>query len=166
MQTFNSIAVALVIIGLVMWMKSRRAKKPIKGTGLRILVPLAVMGVVIPVSFYNLMHIPGKTFHMPVFWELLIAALLGIFFGAIMLKQTEYERRKDGMIYAKPNRNLKYIIIALVLLRLLLTQYFKTIDVIEFSVLMMLMGVIYVGIWRIGSYIKFTKTLSSQVNNV
>lgn len=44
MQTFISLAAALVIIGLVRWIKSRREKKPIKGKGFRILAPILVLG--------------------------------------------------------------------------------------------------------------------------
>ena len=161
MQSFLPIVFVVLIIGLGIWLRTRRGKKPIKGKGYRILIPIGVMLVGVPWGLYQLMHIPGKTFHMPAVWELLIAIVLGVIFGTVMLKQTEYERREDGLIYAKPNRNLKFILIAIVLIRLVLTQYFKSIDVVELSVLMMCMGVLYVGIWRIGSYIKFTRTLSS-----
>ncbi|WP_301168782.1 CcdC protein domain-containing protein [Brevibacillus nitrificans] len=163
MQSLIPIVFVVLVVGLGIWLKTRRGKKPIKGKGYGILVPLAVMLVGVPWGLYQLMHIPGKTFHMPAVWELLIAILLGVIFGVVMLTQTEYERREDGLIYPKPNRNLKYILIAIVAIRLLLTQYFKSIDVVEFSVLMMCMGALYVGIWRIGSYIKFTKIVSSHV---
>lgn len=161
MQSFLPIVFVVLIIGLGIWLRTRRGKKPIKGKGYGILIPIGVILVGVPWGLYQLMHIPGKTFHMPAVWELLIAIVLGVIFGTVMLKQTEYERREDGLIYAKPNRNLKFILIAIVLIRLVLTQYFKSIDVVELSVLMMCMGVLYVGIWRIGSYIKFTRTLSS-----
>ncbi|WNC14069.1 CcdC protein domain-containing protein [Brevibacillus brevis] len=160
METYIPIVIVILIIGLGIWLRTRRGKKPIRGKGYGILAPIVVLLVVIPWSLYQLMHIPGKPFHVPAAWELLIAGLLGVVFGVVMLKQTEYEKREDGLVYSKPNRNLKFILIAIVLIRVLLTQYFKSIDVIELSVLMMLMGVLYVGIWRIGSYIKFTKTIS------
>ena len=162
MQSYLPIVFVVLIIGLGIWLRTRRGKKPIKGKGYRILIPIGVMLVGVSWGLYQLMHIPGKTFHMPAVWELLIAVALGVIFGTVMLKQTEYERREDGLIYSKPNRNLKFILIAIVLIRLVLTQYFKSIDVVELSVLMMCMGVLYVGIWRIGSYIKFTKTISSM----
>ncbi|MFE1628708.1 CcdC protein domain-containing protein [Brevibacillus reuszeri] len=161
MQSYLPIVFVVLIVGLGIWLRTRRGRKPIKGKGYRILIPIGVMLVAVPWGLYQLMHIPGKTFHMPAAWELLIAIVLGVIFGTVMLKQTEYERREDGLIYSKPNRNLKFILIAIVLIRLVLTQYFKSIDVVELSVLMMCMGVFYVGIWRIGSYIKFTKTISS-----
>ncbi|MFD2371594.1 CcdC protein domain-containing protein [Brevibacillus sp. GCM10020057] len=161
MQSLISLAFPLVIIGLVLWIKSKRERKPIKGRGLKILAPVLVMAVVFPLSLYQLMHIPGKPFHAPALWEMVLAGLLGVLFGAVMLKQTEYECREDGMIYLKPNRYLRYILIALVLLRLSLTQYFKTADVVEISILMILMAGVYLGIWRIGSYIKFSRTLTA-----
>ncbi|MFP3391856.1 cytochrome c biogenesis protein CcdC [Brevibacillus sp. SIMBA_040] len=161
MQSVLPIVFVVLIVGLGIWLRTRRGKKPIKGKGYRILIPIGVMLVGVPWGLYQLMHIPGQTFHMPAVWELLIAVVLGVIFGTVMLKQTEYERREDGLIYAKPNRNLKFILIAIVLIRLVLTQYFTSIDVVELSILMMCMGVLYVGIWRIGSYIKFTRTISS-----
>ncbi|MGD8191657.1 CcdC protein domain-containing protein [Brevibacillus ginsengisoli] len=164
MQSIISMTAAIVIIGLVIWRKTRRTHRPIKGNGLRMLIPVIIMFIVISFSMQQIMHIPGRIFHWPAYWELLAAGILGSVFGFIMLKHTEYERRADGLIYTKPNEYFKYILIAIIAIRFSLAQYFKSLDPIDFSVLMMIMGMIYIAIWRIGSYWKFSK-LTSQINN-
>ncbi|WP_019120201.1 CcdC protein domain-containing protein [Brevibacillus massiliensis] len=155
MQSIVSLAIAVLIIGLVVWMKIRGRKRPIKRNGFGILAPILVVFPLMSFSLYQMMHIPGKPFHFPPYWELLIAGLLGILLGVIMLNQTTYERREDGLIYPKPNKNFKFVIIAIVAIRIMLAQYLKSMDYIELTVLTMFMALLYLGIWRIGSFVKF-----------
>ncbi|WML43966.1 CcdC protein domain-containing protein [Neobacillus sp. PS3-40] len=132
-------------------------KQPIKKGGFGIIVPFLLVLVLFSLSITQLMHIPGKPFHLPAYWEMLIASLLGILFGGIMLSQTSYEIREDGYIYSKPNKNFKFVIIAIIIIRVSLSQYFKNIDTIDFTILTMALAFFYVSIWRIGSYIKFRR---------
>jgi membrane protein CcdC involved in cytochrome C biogenesis len=112
-------------------------KRPIKKGGFGIIVPFLLVLVLFSLSITQLMHIPGKPFHLPAYWEMLIASLLGTLFGGIMLSQTSYEIREDGYIYSKPNKNFKFVIIAIIIIRVSLSQYFKNIDTIDFTILTM-----------------------------
>jgi membrane protein CcdC involved in cytochrome C biogenesis len=132
-------------------------KRPIKKGGFGIIAPVLLILVLFSFSISQLMHIPGEPFHLPAYWEIIIAILLGILFGGIMLTQTSYEVREDGLIYSKPNKNFKFVIMAIILIRVSLSQYFKNIDYIEFTILTMLLAFFYLCIWRIGSYTKFRK---------
>jgi membrane protein CcdC involved in cytochrome C biogenesis len=134
-----------------------RGRKPIKGSGFGILVPILIIFILFSLSISQLMHIPGDPFHLPAYWEIIIAILLGTLFGAIMLTQTSYEIREDGFVYSKPNKNFKYVIIAIIVIRIALSQYFKNLDYIEFTILTMVLAFFYICIWRIGSYMKFRK---------
>lgn len=140
-------------------------KRPIKMGGFGIISPILLIIVLFSLSITQLMHIPDEPFHLPAYWEMIIAGLLGVLFGGIMLTQTSYEIREDGFIYSKPNKNFKFIIFAIILIRVSLSQYFKNIDYIEFTILTMLLALLYLGIWRIGSYIKYRKLYAGQKEN-
>ncbi|SEC40826.1 CcdC protein domain-containing protein [Paenibacillus sp. GP183] len=153
---------ALIIIGLVIWIRLKRRGSPIKGNGLWILAPVLLVFVLMYVGLYQLMHIPGRTFHLPAYWEIVIAVLLGISLGVIILMQTSYEKREDGLVYSKPNKNFKYVIIAIVIIRIGLSLYFKSMDYSEFTVLTMVLVFVYLCIWRFGSYVKFRQVSGRQ----
>lgn len=111
--------------------------------------------VCVPINAYSRSNVRA-----PAFWELLAAGLLGALFGYVILLHTAYERRDDGLIYPKPNPYFKYIIIAIILIRVVLTQYLSSLGTTEISMLAITMALVYISIWRIGSFIKFRRTLS------
>ncbi|UUZ82880.1 cytochrome c biogenesis protein CcdC [Paenibacillus sp. P26] len=162
MQTWLPYVFVVIIVGLVLWFRLRGRTRPVKGNGWRLLLPVPIVLVVMALSLSQLMHIPGKPFQVPAAWEILIALLLGCLFGGIMLNQTSYEKREDGLIYPKPNKYFKYILIALVVIRIVLSQYFKTLDPVEFAVLGMVFAFLYICVWRIGSFIKFQKVTRGE----
>ncbi len=145
----------IALIGFIIWRKMKKKNKPIKKNGLGILAPILFILIAFSLSLSQL--IPGQPFHLPPYWEMMIAGVLGVIFGLIMLSQTDYEIREDGFIYSKPNKNFKYVIIAIIFIRMALSQYFKGLDSIDFAVLTMTLAFIYIVIWRVGSYLKFRK---------
>jgi len=161
MKTFVVSIIVLVIIGLVLFYRLKGRKGPIKKGGLGILSPVLFVLVMFSISINQLLHIPGEPFHLPAYWEILVTALLGLCFGAIMLTQTSYEIRDDGLIYSKPNKTFKYVIITIIVIRIALSQYFKSMDYIEFTILTMTLAFIYICVWRIGSFVKYRKLQES-----
>ncbi|WDM22411.1 CcdC protein domain-containing protein [Paenibacillus polymyxa] len=160
MTTIFIYVLVAVLVGLMIWLRTKRRRGPVKGNGIRILLPLFIAFPLMMMSVYQLMHIPGQTYAPPAFWELLVAGLLGALFGYVILLHTAYERRDDGLIYPKPNQYFKYIIIAIILIRVVLTQYLSSLGTSEISMLAITMALVYISIWRIGSFIKFRRTLS------
>ncbi|WP_025684433.1 cytochrome c biogenesis protein CcdC [Paenibacillus maysiensis] len=160
MTTIFIYALLAVLVGLMIWLRTKRRGGPVKGNGVRLLLPLFIAFPLMMMSVYQLMHIPGQTHALPAFWELLAAGLLGAVFGYVILLHTAYERRDDGHIYPKPNKYFKYIIITIILIRIMLTQYLSSLGTTEISVLAITMALVYISIWRIGSFIKFRRTLS------
>ncbi|MFM9277127.1 CcdC protein domain-containing protein [Paenibacillus jiagnxiensis] len=159
-QTLIGYGVAAVIIILVILLRTRRKNRPIRNNGIGILVPIIILPIVFGFSIYSLMHIPDHPFHLPVAWEILCACLLGICLGSIMLYHTGYERQEDGQIYSKPNKNFKYVIIAIIVIRIGLAEYFKGLDYTEFTILTMVLAFVYICVWRIGSFIKYRRVSS------
>ena len=158
--TFIGYGVAVVVILLVIWLRIRRGSRPIRNNGVGMLTPVVLLIVIFGFSIYSLTHVPDHPFHMPAFWEILCAGLLGIGLGSIMLYHTGYEKREDGLVYTKPNKNFKYVIIAVIVIRVALSQYFKGMDYTEFTLLTMVLAYLYICVWRIGSFIKFRRVVS------
>lgn len=156
-QALISFGIAAVIIVLVIWLRSRGRGRPIRNKGRGMLVPVVVLPVIFAFSINSLAHIPDHPFHLPVWWEILCAALLGAGLGSLMLYHTGYEKREDGQVYSKPNKNFKYIILAVVVIRIALAQYFKGLDYTEFTLLTMVLAYVYISVWRIGSFVKYRR---------
>ncbi|WP_127584423.1 CcdC protein domain-containing protein [Paenibacillus koleovorans] len=156
-QTLIGYAVAAFIVLLVVVLRTRRTKRPIRRGGFGILLPVLIFPIMIGFSIYSLTQIPNHPFHLPVLWELLCAGLLGAGLGSLMLYHTGYEKREDGLIYSKPNKNFKYVLIAIIVLRFALAQYFQGLDYTEFTVLTLVLAYLYISVWRIGSYMKFRR---------
>ncbi|CAG7607019.1 hypothetical protein PAESOLCIP111_00915 [Paenibacillus solanacearum] len=154
-ETLVGYGVAAVIVVLVIWLRSRRKERPIRNKGFGMLVPVALLLVVFGFSLQSLTRLPDHPFHLPALWELLCAGLLGIGLGSIMLYHTGYEKREDGLVYAKRNKNFKYVIIAVVVIRVALSQYLKGLEYTEFTVLTMVMAYLYICVWRVGSFVKY-----------
>ncbi|UJF35299.1 CcdC protein domain-containing protein [Paenibacillus hexagrammi] len=161
MEVWIIYGIVAVIIGLIIWLKVKGGNKPIRRKGIGIVLPVFALLLVFGFSLNSLAHIPNHPFHLPAIWELLCAGVLGVAFGSIMLYHTGYEKREDGFVYAKKNKNFKYVIIAVIVIRLALSQYFKGLDYTEFTVLTMVLAYLYICVWRIGSYLKYRKVCKS-----
>ncbi|OPH48058.1 cytochrome C biogenesis protein CcdC [Paenibacillus ferrarius] len=154
-QTLIGYGISAVIIILVIWLRTRGKERPIRNKGFGMLIPVVLLLVIFGLSISSLSHIPDHPFHLPAIWEMLCAGVLGIGLGSIMLYHTGYEKREDGLVYARRNKNFKYVLIAIIALRIILSQYFKSLDYTEFTVLTMVMAYVYICVWRIGSFIKY-----------
>lgn len=161
-QTLIGYAIMGVIIILAIWLKTRSKSRPIRNKGIGMLAPVFALLIVFGFSINSLAHIPNHPFHFPALWEMLCAGLLGIGFGGVMLYHTGYEKREDGLVYPKPNKNFKYVIIAVILIRVALSQYLKGLDYTEFAILTMTVAFLYICVWRIGSFVKFRRVSSDR----
>lgn len=160
-ETLIGYGIGAVVIILVIWLRTRGKAKPIRNKGRGMLIPVFLLFIVFGLSINSLTHIPDHPFHIPAIWELLCAGVLGVALGSIMLYHTGYEKREDGLVYSKPNPNFKYVIIAVIAVRLILSQYFKGLDPSEFAVLTMVMAYLYICVWRIGSFLKYRRVSAS-----
>ncbi|WP_027093890.1 CcdC protein domain-containing protein [Cohnella thermotolerans] len=158
-SSLYSYGIILVIVLLMFWLRSRRSAKPrpIRRNGFGMLIPVVVLLIVFGFSLASLTHIPDHPFHLPAVWEILCACAIGTILGSVMLYYTEYEKRADGRVYSKPNKNFQYVLLTIIVIRIGLTQYLKTLDYVEFTFLAMVMAYVYICIWRIGSFVKFRR---------
>lgn len=136
-----------------------RRNKPVTRGGLWILLPVAIVPILFAFTLYQLRHIPGRPFLLPAYWELAVAMALGLACGVVMLAQTAYERREDGLIYPKANKNFKYVLLGIIVVRIALSEYFGSLDQTVFTVLAMVLALSYLFVWRIGSFMKVRRLL-------
>lgn len=152
----------IVIVLLVFLIRSRRSAKsrPIRRNGYGMLIPVVILLIAFSLSAFSLANVPDHPFHLPAVWEILCACLLGVVLGFVMLYHTGYEKREDGLVYSTPNKNFKYVLLAIIVIRLGLSEYLKSLDYTEFTLLTMIMAFLYVGVWRIGSFLKYRRVLA------
>lgn len=150
----NSIIIMLAVVLIVVLMRIQSNKKPIKGRGfsflfLPIVMLIGFIGFKDPKVHVNTM-------------EFVTAACLGIVFAIPLILTTNYEVRNDGEIYSKQSMAYIIALIALVIVRLLLSRYMKNIDPSNLFVLNYTFAYCYFGSWRIASFIKFRKLFILQ----
>ena len=158
--------VLLIVVLLVFWRRSRNQSAPrlILAGGWLMLIPLPLVMLGMIFSLASLSQ-TGLAFIVPPTWEIAAAIAIGIVLGCLMLYHTNYEKKNDGLVYTKPNTNFKYVLIAIIVLRLALSQYLQTLSQSEFLILTFTIALVYIGIWRIGSFVKYRLASSAQPNH-
>ncbi|MCZ8518161.1 cytochrome c biogenesis protein CcdC [Paenibacillus caseinilyticus] len=139
----------IAVVGLVLWRKTRAMSRPVKGRGLKLLLPLLFILIGIPGFLNPQLHLTLK--------EILLSILCGLLMSIPMILTTNYERREDGQIY--PVKSVAFIAVILVLigLRLGLRSYLSGLDSVELGMLFYLIAIAYVVPWRIFSFMKFRR---------
>lgn len=145
----------LVIFGLVFWRRTRAMVRPIQGPGIKILLPILYL---LP-GFYALSTLPLQLKS----WEIGAAALTGLLLAVPLMWTTNYEIRQDGEIYAQKNKTFFVALIAVLVIRIILRQFFSGMDPASLSMLFITVAFSYVVPWRIVSFVKFRKVKELQV---
>jgi membrane protein CcdC involved in cytochrome C biogenesis len=143
------------ITALVLWRRTRSMYRPIRGSGIRLLIPMLFM-------------LPGVTLFLnpnvsePA-WAYGVALGLGILMSIPLIWTTNYEVREDSLIYAKKNWGFIAAFIGVVLIRFLLRQELADMEPQGKMALFMLMAFGYIIPWRIVSFIKFRRLVNQSI---
>ncbi|WP_412094635.1 CcdC protein domain-containing protein [Bacillus atrophaeus] len=148
--------IIILIFGLIVWRQSVATRNPIKGSGIRILLPVIYM-----LSGFSMLLNPYLQLTR---LELLIAICLGVIFSIPMILTTNFEIRHHKNIYTKPNKAFFLSLFVLLVIRLLLSLYIKGIPTYSLSFLFFLVAFTYLLIWRFATFIKY-RMLLNQVNS-
>jgi membrane protein CcdC involved in cytochrome C biogenesis len=163
-----SIISIIIVIALVFWRRTKAISKPIKGKGIRILLPIMIFIIFIPLVTVQILFPQNgssmNTVLLPSLMEIIISFVLGIMFAIPLVMTTDYEIREDTQIYAKKNIAFIYVLIGLIIIRFALKSYFSSINPLTLSLLSMILALGYVGVWRIASFIKFRKVWSGRIS--
>ncbi|MGN7454245.1 CcdC protein domain-containing protein [Paenibacillus pasadenensis] len=163
MQALGTYGFIALILLFVYWRRARSGSRPrrIRAGGWLMFLPLAFLALGFAASLGSLSAGGGNP-PFPPLWEELCAAAIGVAIGWIMLAHTAYERGADGEIYSKPNPNFKYVILAVIVLRIALSSFLQGIEPDRFLLLTMTLAFCYIAVWRIGSFIKYRSVRSVQ----
>ncbi|GMK41933.1 cobalamin biosynthesis protein CbiX [Paenibacillus sp. CCS19] len=147
--------IVLIIAALVLFRSTRSFYRPIRGNGVRLLLPLVYMLPATYVLMNPEAHATSK--------EWLAAAAIGLVLSLPLIWTTQYEVRSDNQIYAK--RNMWFIVsfLAILAVRFVLRTSIQDIDSQTLSALFVTVAFCYVIPWRVVSYIKFRMVKSSSM---
>ncbi|MGG1637428.1 CcdC family protein [Paenibacillus sp. NRS-1760] len=134
---------------LVIWRRTRSMYRPIRGNGIRLLIPLLF---IIP----GLSLIINPNVNEPA-WAFGIAFGLGVIFSIPLIWTTNYEVRADNLIYSKKNWGFIAAFIGIVFVRFALRQELSDLDPQGKTALFMLVAFGYIIPWRVFSFIKFRR---------
>lgn len=146
--------IIIMIAGLVFWRRTRAIVRPIKGSGIKILLPILYLMPGIS-AFMNL-QLKIKI------WEIGAASLIGLLLAVPLVWTTNYEIRQDGQIYAQKNKTFFIALVAVLLIRIVLRQFISGLDSASLMMLFFTVAFSYVVPWRIASFVKFRKVKLTQ----
>jgi membrane protein CcdC involved in cytochrome C biogenesis len=149
-STFYVMIVA--IAALVLWRRTRSMYRPIRGSGIRMLIPLLFMlpGVILLLN---------PDVNEPA-WAFGAAFGLGIMFSIPLIWTTNYEVREDNLIYAQKNWGFIAAFLGIVIIRFVLRQELSDMDPQGKMALFMMVAFGYLIPWRVVSFIKFRRLVS------
>lgn len=146
--------IMVVIIGLVFWRRTRAMVHPIKGSGIKILLPILYLLL----GLYALSNLPSQL----KIWEMAIAAVIGVLLAVPLMLTTNYEIRQDGQIYAQKNKTFFIALIAIVAIRIVLRQFISGMAPASLTILFFTVACSYIVPWRIVSFVKYRKIKQMQ----
>lgn len=152
----SSMYMWVILVGaLIIWRRSRSMVKPIKGKGLRILLPLVF------ISFPVILIMGSPHVHVS-FLQEAEAIGLGLLLAIPLIWTTNYEIREDQQIYTVKSRTFFVSFILVLLIRLALRDYLHWMTPEIKAALFLLLALGYILPWRVISYMKFRQLYQTR----
>ncbi|MFB7140625.1 CcdC protein domain-containing protein [Gottfriedia sp. NPDC056225] len=140
--------IVIVIAALVLWRRTRAMYRPIKGNGVRLLLPIFYILIPsIPIILNPAVH--------AAFWEWICALLFGFILSIPLIWTTNYELRSDQHIYATKNKSFIVFFVMIFIIRFVLRDYLKNLGAETVAALFITIAIAYIIPWRIVSFLKF-----------
>jgi membrane protein CcdC involved in cytochrome C biogenesis len=143
-----------VIAALVLWRRTRSMYRPIRGSGIRLLIPLLFMLPGISLLLNPNVNEPA--------WAFGAAFALGIVFSFPLIWTTNYEVREDKLIYAKKNWGFIVAFIGILIVRFILRQELSDMDPQGKMALFIMVAFGYLIPWRVVSFMKFRRLVNQS----
>ncbi|MCM3735260.1 cytochrome c biogenesis protein CcdC [Bacillus cytotoxicus] len=156
MNSASFYSIVLLIAALVLWRRTRAMSHPIKGNGIRLLVPILFL---LPPSFATILN---PNVHLA-YWEWICAVILGMLLSIPLIWTTGYEIRSDQHIYAVRNKNFIISFLIIFAIRFLLRDRLTWLGPETEIALFMTVALAYILPWRIISFIKFRQLYKSTL---
>ncbi len=130
--------------------------RPIKGNGVRLLLPiLYVLLPSIPIILNPKAHAAS--------WEWICALIFGFLLSIPLIWTTNYELRSDQHIYATKNRSFIIVFVIIFIIRFLLRDYLKWLGTETEAALFVTVALGYILPWRIVSFLKFRRIYKNRI---
>lgn len=156
MDTSAFYSIVIIIAALVLWRRTRAMYRPIKGNGIRILLPILFLLLpCVSIILNPKAHASG--------WELICAVIFGFLLSIPLIWTTNYEIRSDQHIYAVRNKSFIITFLIVLIIRFLLRDYLKWLGPETKASLFMTVALGYILPWRIISFIKFRQLYKSRI---
>ncbi|MBB3112518.1 membrane protein CcdC involved in cytochrome C biogenesis [Paenibacillus phyllosphaerae] len=152
MNGYNLYVIIAAIAALVLWRRTRSMYRPIRGNGIRLLVPMIF---ILP----GLALVNNPEVNEPA-WALALAFGLGAAFSIPLIWTTNYEVREDNNIYAQKNWGFIVAFLGVLIIRVVLRQVLTDIEPQDLMALFMMVAFGYLIPWRLVSFIKFRRLVS------
>jgi membrane protein CcdC involved in cytochrome C biogenesis len=150
--------IVIVIAALVLWRRTRAMYRPIKGNGVRLLLPILYLLLPsIPIILNPKAHAAS--------WEWICALFFGFILSIPLIWTTSYELRSDQHIYATKNRSFIVVFVTIFIIRFLLRDYLKWLGNETEAALFMTVAIGYICPWRIVSFLKFRRIYNKRNYN-
>ncbi|MFF2879067.1 CcdC protein domain-containing protein [Gottfriedia sp. NPDC057991] len=147
--------IVIAVAALVLWRRTRAMYHPIKGSGIRLLLPILYLLIPsIPIVLNPKAHAAS--------WEWICALFFGIILSIPLIWMTNYELRSDQQIYATKNRSFIVVFIIIFIIRFVLRDYLKWLGNETEAALFMTVAIGYICPWRIVSFLKFRRIYSKR----
>ncbi|MGG2027480.1 CcdC protein domain-containing protein [Gottfriedia sp. S16(2024)] len=150
--------IVIVVAALVLWLRTRAMYHPIKGRGVRLLLPMLYL--LIP-SIPIVLNPKAQATS----WEWICALLFGFILSIPLIWTTNYELRSDQQIYATKNRSFIIVFVIIFIIRFLLRDYLKWLGNETEAALFMTVAIGYICPWRIVSFLKFRRIYNKRNYN-
>jgi membrane protein CcdC involved in cytochrome C biogenesis len=154
MNSSSFYTIVILIAALVLWRRTRAMYHPIKGNGIRLILPVLYL---MPLCFLVIanpkVHLAG--------WAWGCAFAFGFLLSIPLILTTNYELRSDHKIYAVKNNNFILLFLLVFIVRFILRDYFKWLGPDTEGALFVTVAFGYILPWRIVSYLKFRKLSKS-----
>jgi len=144
----------IVVVLLVLWRRTRSMYRPVRGNGIRLLIPIIII-------FPAMSMLTNLPVDLPM-WALGAALGVGVVFSIPLIWTTNYEVREDQQIYAKKNWGFVVAFIGIVIIRVVLRQELSGMAPEELGALVMVTAVGYIVPWRVVSFLKFRRVAGTQ----
>ncbi len=141
--------IIILVVGLVFWRRTKEMVHPIKGSGVKILIPILYLSPLLYVL--STLHAELKI------WEISAAAFIGVLLSIPLMWTSNYEIRQDGQIYAQKNKTFFFALLAVVVIRIAFRPFFSGMDPASTALLFYTVALSYIVPWRITSFIKFKR---------
>ncbi|MBO9541098.1 DUF1453 family protein [bacterium] len=147
----------IAIAALVLWRRTRSMYRPIRGSGIRLLLPLLALLPGLTLIFNPQVSEPA--------WAYGIAFGLGMVLSIPLIWTTNYEVRADNFIYARKNWGFVVAFVGVVVIRLALRHELTNLEPQAKIALFMTVLCGYLIPWRIVSFIKFRRVLNNAAGS-